>query len=185
MGRFFAVTIFVAVPLLFNACSITWNRYTTSASWPGYRCEIFPQDTPSVATNTYLTLTEEYFPLRAYFQSFYPKKYENYNIRVTISDKLDKTDNMRGLYISDARVVLPTGEAINLLDNRITLRYIYWKSEYYTGIPSRQVDDIQLQYRDYRRVVCIDSLAHEDWVNVIFNADIPSAVGSVVIEYTL
>ena len=176
MRRFLAITVLVFLLLLFNGClssSRSEKTYISPDHWIGR--ELLDKDKGYPMLRIYETfrLQEPYF-----FRSQYrnPKKYENYNINIDM-DELDRWEKNRllSVYISEARIVLPTGETIDLMSNKIWLGY-HERGERIKAQP---------QMVNGKNVIYIKHILLKRLPRVILNADIPSSVDSVIFEYTI
>ena len=186
MKRFFPLALLLLTASLCGSCAITTNTYT-QGTWGKGSYESLLSEAPSIALLERFSNAEDYSFVRSFFQVVFPRKYERYRIELMALSLKEMTDNISAAYISDIRVVLPSGESIDLLDNDIAIRYYYGNpTRRALGIPSKMVENVQPQYLDGRRVANIGSLAaYGDSFTAYFYADIPSAVDNVRFEYTL
>ena len=101
-----------------------------------------------------------------------------YRIEIRASDGLEKTDDMRFMHLRDARIMLPSGEAIDLMDGDMK----FYLSDL-SG--TRNFLDVQPECVDGRKIARIDGIAHKDHLYMIFNTDIPKSARSISLHFTL
>ncbi|GHV14715.1 hypothetical protein FACS189491_11330 [Spirochaetia bacterium] len=98
---------------------------------------------------------------------------------------MDEEDALQYMYIDECRILLPTGKVIYLMDKNITLHYVYYESRKVTGEKYKIIQNVQPQYINNKKIVYMDGVFEGDNAGIIFNANIPSSVNSLQVEYTL
>ena len=141
-----------------------------------------------------LMFEERYNDFNFYFQSIFPFRYENYSILISIQnwsylskDFNNDEDTMLHMYIDECRIILPSGSAIDLLDNISKVDYTYTGRDYKMKAPPKILRNVQPQYMDDgRKILYLDSIEEDNYgVFIELNAKIPSSVQTLRMEFTL
>ena len=183
MNRRWSLVLLPFIFLLFNSCAMVVKTFSDSSTID------YESSSELGQIHSYIEILkrEYYFFPHNYFQSVLPYLYENYAIEVSVSNwnyLNNEEDIMRNMYIDECRIALPSGKIIDLLERNITIIYRYYASKEVTGIPSKELQNVQPQDINGKKVVYIDGLADGDSVKIIFNARIPSySTDSLRLEY--
>jgi len=191
MNRNAALMLFAFLFFVFSSCVILSNQYDI----PEYNSYKFQSELGQVGTHVQFLISEErYNRLNQYFQSIFPFRHENYCIWMTIVDwsYLSKDfnndeDTMLYMYIDECRIILPSGNAIDLLNNNnIIVNYSYTGRDYVMKAPPKTLLNVQPQYtEDGRKILYLDSIVDNDSVWLKFYAKIPSSTQTLRLEYTI
>ena len=193
MNRNMTLVLFAFSFLVFSSCSTTIRKFSHIPD--EYLGSEYSSELGKVSSSVELFLSEErYNFLRGYLlpQSVFPFQYENYSIRIFITDQVPEyshsnVDTMLYMHIDECRIILPSGSAIDLLDsNNIIVNYSYTGRDYVIKAPPKTLLNVQPQYaEDGRKILYLDSVVDNDAVWIEFNAMIPSSAQFFRIEYSL
>jgi len=104
-------------------------------------------------THVRLSINGGYNRIHAYFQSRFPKKYENYNIRMVITHRHQEKISIHSIAIEDIRIILPSGNIIDLLNDKIEIMYSYYESEAITGIPFKEIIGVPVLIENNKKYI--------------------------------
>ena len=107
------------------------------------------------------------------------------NLTMRISNRGNKGDVMRSMYISEARFVLPSGESIDLLDSRIRVNYVYIGFEEIAGVGYTGFMDTKPKQVNGRKVLDLGGLADHYTVAIEIDEDVPPDINSIDFVYSL
>ena len=140
MKRFYGLLL-VIMTLSLSACVSISRIYQQANAWG----TTVSKGDPWLVNHTELFLDSFYLFPFVILQPVLPYPVEKYIVKSSFTNSLDESDglgDMLYMYIDEARVVLPSGKAINLLDKKITMVYAYrstpgeiTSSEWHKGKP--------------------------------------------------
>jgi len=185
---------FICIILLLNSC-LAFEKIYKEPSTENYEGSA----KGPILTFIYLRYGKSFeFPY-SYIQPIFPLAYEKYNInfniynindalkRVAERENKEYTDYiMRSMCIDELRIVLPSGEIIDLLDGKIDVIYHYNGSEKEAGMLYKKEQNIKPQNIDGVKKLFFKGFQGGDGITLDFHTKIPAYfVNKVRLEYTL
>jgi len=186
--------LFPCILLLLNSCSGICKLYRVpNSSYSEGSTDLGP-----ISTSAQFLSHGFLFPF-GYLQPVLPLPYENYDICFTVSNINDALKNaaereneeytddiMISMYIDEFRIVLPSGNIIDLLKGKIDITYHYNGSEKEAGMLYKKEQNIKPQNIDGVKKIFFDGIKDGDGISIYFYAKIPAYfVNSISLEYTL
>jgi len=192
MNRNLMLVLFVFFSLMFSSCSSTVRTFNHIPD--EYLGSEYSSELGQVWSRVELFLFEKrYNFLHGHLlpQSDFPLKYENYLIWISITDQPPKysysnEDTMLHMYIDECRIILPSGNVIDLMNNNITINYSYTRLDFSQKAPPQRKQNVQPQHtEDGKKVFYLDSVVDRDVARIEFNEKIPSSAQTLRMEYAL